>query len=174
MFVVSLLIVVLLFLIFIQDILSRSVHWVIFPFMSIFFVAVHLLKGETVTGYLKVVFINLAFLLIQSLLLLMYVSIKNRRLVALTDRLIGWGDILFILSLTLYFSFLNFLLFYITSLIAVIAAWLIWQSFKDKPNKQIPLAGLQAMYLLIVFTYCWLFYPGALMSDTWLFKYITL
>ena len=95
----------------------------------------------------------------------MYISIKNRRLITLTDGLIGWGDILFMLSLTLYFSFLNFLLFYITSLIVVIAAWLIWQAFNNKPNKHIPLAGLQAVFFAMIFAYSFLFHPGALISD---------
>ena len=115
---------------------------------------------------------NLTFLLIQFFLLLMYLSIKNRRLITLTDGLIGWGDILFLLSLALYFSFLNFMLFYIFSLITVIAAWLTWQAFNNKQHEHIPLAGLQSLCFAIIFAYSWLFHPGALMNDSWLFKYI--
>jgi hypothetical protein len=117
--------------------------------------------------------INLGFLALQILLLSVYFSVKNKRLINIFDGLLGLGDILFLLSITVYLSVLNFLFFYIISLILILLTWLIGQIISDKKSKEIPLAGMQAFILIVFLTCDWWLKIVNLTDDTWLLNLIT-
>lgn len=140
--------ILLLFSVFYQDIKYRAVYWVLFPILLIlqFFIAVtyYSLQLVLVNGMY-----NLIFIAIQFLLITVYFSLKNKKLINITTNYLGWGDIIFLLVISFSFSPLNYLLFYITSLCLILIISLM-VSFKSKNQPfQIPLAGLQSAYLIL-------------------------
>lgn len=90
--------------------------------------------------------INFAILLLQFLLLTVIFSIKSNRVIWVPDKMLGWGDILFLPIIGVYFSPMAMLMFYILCLILIsILYYLIWY-----PNENsIPLAGGLSIFLVI-------------------------
>jgi hypothetical protein len=163
------LIIACLWMVFAQDIRFRAVSWFFFPALAILYVSRGLAAGIYVKELLLNSALNLGFLLLVFALVWLYISLRHRRLIRLPDRLIGWGDILFLLCICFYFTLLNFILFYITSLFLVIIFWLVWTRYKPQAAKRhIPLAGLQALILSIFLMVDWLSRSIDLTNDNWL------
>jgi len=164
-------IIVLLSLAFIfyQDMQYRAVYWICFLVLAILLFGLKysltgFLNGLTDVGY------SLLFLLIQLFFLWIYLSVKNRGMINITNDYLGWGDILFLIVITFYLSPGNYVLFYIGSLILVlIYAVLRGYSGGKKSNKHIPLAGLQAMLLAVLMVMDYLLKAFALYSDSWIY-----
>lgn len=173
MLICQIFILSLLFLIFIQDLESRSVYWFIFPVLTLLFVLYHFNRHRPYPEIAQAIFINLVFLSIQFLMASFYFFLKHKNWINLTDDLLGWGDISFLISITFYLSALNFLVFYIGSLVLVLAIWIVWQGIAKKKSKQIPLAGVQAMIFAVLLTFDWWVKTLDLTSDTWLLSLIT-
>ena len=166
-------ILILLVIVFVQDMRSRSVYWVLFPCLVFLFVLIKLLEHRPFADALQPTLINLAFLAVQFLVLSVYFSIKNARWVNITAGMVGLGDILFLVAVAFYVSFLNFLLFYVFSLVGVLLVWLIWQGLSSLKGKHIPLAGLQALFLGLFLTTDWWISPFNSTSDNWLISFMT-
>lgn len=173
MLVIKLLILFTLVLIFIQDVESRSVYWFWFPVLIILFILLNIQQRHLSIESWQPVLINLSFLLLQFILVSLYFSIKNRKWVIITANLLGWGDILFLLSIAFYLPTLNFLFFYVVSLAAVLIIWLLWQLVSKEKSKQIPLAGLQALIFTVFLASDWWLKAIDLTNDTWLLDLIT-
>jgi hypothetical protein len=169
----KILVFITLFVIFIQDLKSRAVYWVVFPILLVLLGVLHYIKYDTFFTVWRPALINLGFLTLQILLVSVYFSIKSKRLVNTIDGLLGLGDILFLLSVTVYLSVLNFLFFYVVSLVLVLLAWLLWQSRSIKTRKEIPLAGMQALILIVFLSCDWWLKMFDLTDDTWLINLIT-
>jgi len=144
-----------------------------FPVLFLFLGILHSISQNAVSEIWRPSAINIGFLLLQIVLLSVYFSLKNKRFTNLTDGLLGLGDILFLLSITVYLSVLNFLFFYIVSLVLVLVTWLIRQSISAKQSKEIPLAGLQALIFLIFLSCDWWLKMFNLTDDSWLLNLIT-
>jgi hypothetical protein len=166
------LILVVLALIAVQDIRSRSVYWFWFPILLLLFIAAGLLQYRSLTAIGETGFINCTFLALQFLLVSIYFSLRNRKWVNITTGLLGWGDILLLLSVAFYLSVLNLLVFYVVSLIGALLTWLIWQAITDQKDKHIPLAGLQAIFLGAFFTVDWFRLHLNLTEDAWILNLI--
>lgn len=141
--------IILLLSVFYQDIKYRAVYWVLFPIMLIlqFFIALtyYSLQLVLLNGMY-----NLIFIVIQFLLITVYFSLKNKKLINISTNYLGWGDIIFLLVISFSFSPLNYLFFYITSLCLIVTVSLIFH-FKSKNDPiKIPLAGLQSAYLILL------------------------
>jgi hypothetical protein len=169
---IKILILAVLLLIFIQDIRSRSVYWFLCPVLAALFVIMHLLQHRLFAESWQTVLINTAFLALQFSIVSLYFSLKNRRWVNIATSLLGWGDILFLICLAFYLSVLNFLFFYIVSLMVVLLAWTLWQIITKEKSKQIPLAGLQAVVFLVFLTCDWWFKLIDPTNDAWLARLI--
>jgi len=150
-------ILALLALVFAQDMRSRAVYWLLFPVLTALFIVL--------AGFSVAAVINIVFLLVQFLLVSAYFSIKKRRWVNVMKGLLGWGDMLFLLSIAFYLSVLNFVFFYIASLLFVLLV-------AAKRYKHIPLAGLQALLLAALLITDWWIRPFNLTSDDWLLRLI--
>jgi inner membrane protein involved in colicin E2 resistance len=152
---IKFLIVLCSLVIFIQDLKFRGVSWILFPIIFILcsiynFIQLPALELVCNFGY------NLIFLTILFFFVMIYFSIKNRKFVNITKELIGAGDLLFFVCLSALFSPINFILFFISSLLIItLVSGLIILIIKNK-KLQIPLAGLQAIFLgiLIMITHC--------------------
>jgi hypothetical protein len=163
----------LLLLIFLQDIRSRSVYWFLFPLLTITLLFIRFQHPVILAELRQSVLINIGFFFIQLFILTIYFSIKNKKWINISQNLLGLGDILFLLSITFYLSVLNFLFFYITSLGGVLLLWLIWQAISSKKNEFIPLAGFQALIFIVFLAGDWWYKSFNLTNDTWLLHLIT-
>ncbi|WP_426672068.1 hypothetical protein ACPPVU_12635 [Mucilaginibacter sp. McL0603] len=139
----------------IQDFKSRSVYWFVFPVLLLAFLALQCKQQIELVAVWHPALINIAFLILQFLLLSAYFSLKNKRLINILDQMLGLGDILFLICLTVYLPVLNFLIFYILSLVVALICWAIWQFFAVRKDKEIPLAGMQAMLLMVLLIGDW-------------------
>lgn len=172
MLIVQIPIVLVLLLIFIQDITGRSVYWVLFLCLFVLFFILRLVQREPLAATGQSFAVNVLFFSLQLAVLSAYFSLKNRRWVNITDGLLGWGDILFLLAAAVYLSVLNFLFFYVAGLIAVLLVWALHQALSKQKNNQVPLAGLQALFFIVILAADWWFKPFGLTGDAWLLNLI--
>lgn len=159
---------IVLFAIFYQDMKYRAVYWICFPLLALsLFLMKYQLSGleQAITDALLV----LAFLVVQFILLWGYFSLKNKQAINLTSSHLGWGDILFLLAIIFYLSPVNYLLFYVSSLMSVLVYALITKGLNKENHQRIPLAGLQALLLGAAISIDH-FLPGFnLYDDSWIY-----
>lgn len=145
MIVLQLILFSTLAFIFYQDIIYKAVYWLCFPALAIV-LGILKIKQTNFTAFITDMSYGLLFLFIQLLLLSVYFSIKRKSWVNITKSLIGWGDILFLMAISFYLSPVNFIFFYILSLVLVLIFVLVQRRFsKEISHEHIPLAGLQAV-----------------------------
>ena len=146
-FLYTLLIIILL-IILVIDFKYRKIHSI-----SLFFLVTIL----TISSYFEssaLVIIkntesNFVFLLTLYLFLCLYFSLRERKLnFNLSDK-IGVGDILFFICLIPYFNLLWFILIFNLGCIVSLVIFLFLSSYQKSRN--IPLAGLFSLFLVIVF-----------------------
>lgn len=156
-----------------QDFKSRSVYWFWFPVLICLFVIKNYFEnGQAQINQKENILINLAFLFVQLLLVSLYFAIKHRQWVNITRDLLGWGDVLLLISIAFYLSPLNYIVFYVLSLILICSSWVIITLLFKKINKQIPLAGLQSVILIVFLVADWLLPSIDLTNDNWLLHYL--
>jgi len=135
--------IVLLLLVFIQDMKSRSIH-VILPLLiagtGVYFFV-------TAKSPLHIVAYNLTFLLITFVGLYLYLCLKARKF-SNPFHSIGLGDILFFIAIVPFFSTHNYILFFITGMLFSIIAFALLTT-KSK-SKYVPLAGFLALYMIVL------------------------
>ena len=145
----------LLVMIAYQDYTARAVAWIFFPLLAatgtgLSYISLHSLNNVGMNSLL-----NLGFLALQLILLKGYFYIRNKSGSALIDKKLGLGDILFLVAACFFFSPLNFIVFYICSLIFSICVFLGWTWTKNNDQERtVPLAGLQAAFFLAVLFIC--------------------
>lgn len=132
-----------------QDFKFRGIYWWLFPLL--FFGL--LTYGSMLTGWHSVysaAAINAVFLLAQVVFLTLYISVKKGRLTNIFNGFFGLGDLLFLCCATCCFSVSNYIFFYILSLFLTIAFTLAFKFFRSQVKDKIPLAGYQAVLLIVV------------------------
>ncbi len=90
---------------------------------------------------------NMLFFIVIIAVLVLYMSLKNRKLLNPFSHYFGLGDLLFFISITPLFLNFNYILFFILSMIFSIVLYLLFQ--KGMKEKTIPLAGFSALLLLL-------------------------
>ncbi|MCJ8212042.1 hypothetical protein MUY27_20160 [Mucilaginibacter sp. RS28] len=148
--------------------LFRAVHWVLFPFGLLLLVSLHYLQEGKISTMLYAVVFNVLFLLVQFLLVSVYFSLKHKQWVNLTRGMFNWGDIFFILVVACYLSTVNFIAFYISSLLVSLLAWLLVVRRYARNKNHIPLAGLQALFFVVLFAFSWIKPAFKLTDDSYL------
>ena len=98
---------------------------------------------------------NAAFIMVQLICLTIYFSIKNKKFQNIIDSYLGLGDVLFFVVVGTVFSPLNFIAFYLCSMIVTLLAIIAYNSFSSKQTKDIPLAGAMAAALMILLFITW-------------------
>ncbi len=161
-----------LLLIFLEDILSRSVHWYLFPLLTAGLFILKL-QHQTMSDAWVPSAINIVFLALQLFILAIYFSVKSKKWINVTQTLLGWGDILFLLSIAFYLSVLNYLFFYVASLLMILLFWLIRNLVTKNKFNHIPLAGLQALIFALLLAGHWWYRLFDLTDDAWLLRLIT-
>jgi len=131
-----------------QDFKYRAVYWICFPLLALL-LSIYKKNAVGFTDLFADLIFTGGFLLLQLLVLWLYFYIKYRKPINLTDGYLGWGDILFLLAVCFYLSPVNYILFYVISLIVSIGYAFIGKFLARNGEFTIPLAGIQA--LLFVF-----------------------
>jgi hypothetical protein len=133
-----------------QDLKTRSVSWFLFPLLAASGAGLAFSELQSPGLLLLYTAINGLFLLLQFALLKMWLFIKNRRNTVLIDHAIGKGDLLFLLATCCFFPPVNFILFYLLSLVFSLLLYLLirrWPAVSGNFTT-VPLAGLQAGFLI--------------------------
>ena len=137
-----------------QDFKYRGVYWFCFPILSILLGTLKTLDLGFYTLWTDGL-MTISFLLLQILCLWCYFAMKHKKLITLTNGFIGWGDILFLFVLCFYLSPVNYILFYVFSLIAAIVFAISAKAISKKESFTIPLAGIQSFLFVLFLTGEW-------------------
>ncbi|HEY9196123.1 MAG TPA: hypothetical protein VIM77_07650 [Mucilaginibacter sp.] len=157
-------------MIFVQDMRTRTVHWLLFPFTGLLLL---LLRWQAAGLWSQVwppVFINICFVTLQLTLLSLYFSARNKRWINITQSMLGLGDILFLFVLTFYLSVFNFIAFYLVSLPVVLLLWLFVRKLSRTNAAQIPLAGFQSLLFIVFLASDWWVFHLKVTDDQWLIQ----
>ncbi|PTT03462.1 hypothetical protein DBR11_02165 [Pedobacter sp. HMWF019] len=152
-----------------QDMRYRGVYWIFFPVLSALFFFLKL-KQVGWVNTLQDAGYAITFLVVQLLLVWLYFSVKHRKLFNIVDSYLGLGDILFLLTLAFYLSPLNYVVFYLLSLILVLVYVLVTKRIKGMDHIHIPLAGLQAAFLAMLLFWDLVQPQLQLCQDSWIYK----
>lgn len=145
--IANLLILLALTIIVVQDFRYRQISWFLIPVTLGGFVYKAFLAGDFTWKYFTW---NVAFVLLQLLALSVYFSLRKRKSVNIINSYLGLGDILFFVVMCAVFSPVNFILFYILSLIITVVGVLIHALITRQQIPSIPLAGALAAMLIIL------------------------
>jgi hypothetical protein len=161
---------ILLLLIVVEDFKHRAVRWWFFPLLGIVVLGI-----EFNNLIILDIVVNGCFILTQLALLSLYFSIKEKKVVNITRHYLGWGDILLWLVACLLFASLNFMFFFMGSLLFTTLVVLVWRVTKIKPTMTtVPLAGIQAFALLIVFSINLISDKFSFRDNSWIEKIIAI
>ena len=144
-----------------QDFRHRAVYWYLFPLLGILFCCNAIALGS---WSVQAVAINLILLTVQFGMLHLYYWLKHRHWLMKGQRYIGWGDVCFMTVLTVCLSPLNFALFMLLSLVAVLLVVSLVQLLGFR-IREIPLAGGQALLLLLLWGMDYQHHGASLYSD---------
>ena len=132
-----------LLFIFLQDWKYREIHIALPFFIYILSVAVIKLPIKLT---LQNSAVNIIFFFVVFTVMVVYMSVKNKKLINPFQNYFGLGDVLFYCSITPFFEIKNFILFFISSMIFAIILQVI--SNKNKTTT-VPLAGFSALLLVM-------------------------
>lgn len=147
MLFVSLIMAILLTAVAYQDFKFRGVYWWLFALLLLSSGLVAVVKTNFLT-VLEHALYNSIFISLQLFLLSLYFSIKQGKFTNIFKGYFGLGDLCFLISITVYLSFLNYVLYYMISLLSVILFTWVLQVVNKAGQGKIPLAGYQAIILL--------------------------
>jgi hypothetical protein len=161
---------VILLLMAVQDLRSRSIMLLLFFILSslTIFSAVSHHSAEKV---LITFFINSVFLSMHIMAIFIYLFVKHKRLVNPFREHLGIGDLLFWVAISPAFSPLNFVLGFLSSVLFAIAVSLFLR-YGRTADKTVPLAGLQALFYAGFLMFNFLYLKMDCYDDSGLLKLI--
>ncbi|MHC1705783.1 MAG: hypothetical protein AB9846_17915 [Tenuifilaceae bacterium] len=149
--ILKIILIVLLTILFVQDIRSRKVS--LYILIASFIVTVTLVFLVDRINLFDFG-LNTLFILLQLIFLMFYLFVTGRKPSSLLKNYLGIGDILFWVIPAVYFQFLEFILFSLFCYIAIVIGYGILYAIKRK-SITIPLAGFMALFLAIYFIVSW-------------------
>jgi hypothetical protein len=134
-----------------EDFKYRAISWWWLPLLAaaLAIPALNHIQGKTLLSYF---IMNASFIAIQFIILTLYFSLKNRRLINIFNHHLGIGDILFFIIIGLFFAPILYITFFIVGLFVTLIGFLVWKS-TTKKTATIPLAGALALCLCIAILY---------------------
>ncbi len=137
-----------LLIIFFQDWRFRKIH-VVLPFVifiiSFFLIPIKNLELVEIAAY------NSIFFLINLGLLTLYMCLKSREFLNPFNHFFGLGDLLFYIAVSPLFLLINYIIFFILSLVfSILIHFCLKKIIKENT---VPLAGFSALLLLILLMY---------------------
>lgn len=156
-----------------EDYRRRRVRWFYFPLLALAGLWLGLSALQSPRLALGYAACNLGFIGLQLLILKAWYFLRLGPGVPLLGNKLGAGDILFLAAACFFFSPLNFIAFYLCSLLFSLLGWTALRSARMTVLPTVPLAGLQAIFLLLSMGVA--AYRGySLFQDDWLIAKITL
>ena len=141
------LLILILLIIFIQDLKMRAVYWFLFP----------ILLGGSIWYNIQNIDLlslswNLGFITVSLGLLTVYVSLRQRKLTAIWNGFFSIGDILFLIAIIPLLPFHTYLIYFtIGTICSLIFHAIAMLFFRD--NKTVPFAGYMALVLIGFLTF---------------------
>jgi len=136
------LLILILLIIFIQDLKMRAVYCFLFPILlggSIWY-NIQNISMQSLTW-------NLAFIVFALSMLTVYISVKQRKLTAIWNGFFSIGDILFLIAIIPLLPFHTYLMYFtIGTICSLIFHAIAMLFFRD--NKTVPFAGYMALVLI--------------------------
>lgn len=163
-YIIDSLLVFLFCVIVFQDFKFRAISWFLLPLLA----AVLFYKASTVLAYpiiFKYLVFNVSFLIIQFVGLTIYMSLRNKKIVNIIDSSIGLGDLLLLVVLCFAFSPANYILFYTCSSIFTLIGFVVYKLLSKMETIEIPLAGAQSCFLVLLIAFNFFFSPVLFYSD---------
>jgi len=128
-----------------QDLSYRKIHILLPVLLMGALIGLSYHKGEF---FVRSIVEILGFILLNIVGVLIYFSIKNKKLINPLKKYIGLGDILFLIAIIPLFMLQSYMLFFITGMLISL---MVYGLFKNKLTyKSIPLAGYLSGYLGIL------------------------
>jgi hypothetical protein len=138
------LLILILLLIFVQDLRQRAVYWFLFPLL--------LLAGLWYKWnglQLEMIKWNALFVVFCLLMLTLYVSFKEKTLTPIWKDYFSWGDIFYLIAVIPILPFYSFLMYFTLGTILTLFIHTI-TLLKNGSDKTIPYAGYMAVTLIPV------------------------
>ena len=159
--------------IIVQDFTHRKISWYLIPilFFGILFNGIQKLN---MVEYLYYIMINGFILIVLMGVLLVYYWTKERSIKNFVGKTIGLGDLLVFITLCFGFSPINFVVFFLIGLLLTLIFHLINTAISLKANKQIPLAGYLAVFLIVLSMLQHPLNEIDLFNDQYLFSLLTI
>lgn len=139
-FVISLQLVIL-----IQDLRFRAIHFL----MPIFLFLLSIIDFNLSELLLVDVLPTYMYLLICFSAGYLYFVIKNKKWINPFLSIMGVGDVIYFISIVLFFNTQNFVLFFVCALIFSMLGFFLLRFFNENVNT-IPLAGLSALFFVLI------------------------
>ncbi|MBL4653535.1 MAG: hypothetical protein JKY53_11855 [Flavobacteriales bacterium] len=95
-----------------------------------------------ISVFLQTSIVNVGFVLVQLSLLVLWLLVKQRRLINIVDNYLGLGDILFFVTTCFAFSFFNFIFYHFISLFITLIVALLMKRANKEVEQEIPAAGI--------------------------------
>ena len=143
-----LLLVILLFIIY-QDFRFQAVSWIFFLIGFVFTITLSV-KVNSLSDLFFNLSINALFVLFQISIIYLFSWIKYKERRNIFKSVFGFGDLLFLIMIIPLFSPLNFIVFFIASIIFSLLVYSIINRLRIYKKQRVPLAGLQSLFLSIV------------------------
>lgn len=142
----KILILIILFIIFIQDLKFRLVYWFLYALFGILGFLI-LKQNQSLNMVLISSFINLIIIATVLLILFIYTKIiMNKNLLST----IGMGDILFFIALCFCFANFSFIVLFVFSLLFSLTISIFVKTKSEE--KSIPLAGYMALFFIFIYS----------------------
>jgi hypothetical protein len=136
-----------------QDFSERQISWPTLPALFVlFFIEAVTIKSTSLV--LTSIAFNLMFIVLQMILLSLWMSLRLKKWTNIIDVYLGLGDLLFFVVLSCIFEPLNFIIFYLSSLMLTLLGYACYRLLQKNGTPEIPLAGSMAIVLIacIIFT----------------------
>jgi len=131
----------------IQDFKSRTIVWWSVLFFLFAAIGIHYNYFQGLN--FQTIISNLLFFFVQLSCLWLYLSVKNKQLINLTQQYLGIGDILFFIPISFLFSTINLIVYLVISLMICLIFGLRLSYVSKSNDFTIPLAGGLSITLFI-------------------------
>ncbi len=147
---IKILLIISLLFVFLQDVKTREVYWILFPVIASCCGILHY-QNVVYSTFIYAVGVN--FIFISLMLLVIYLYSKYKLKMAFKNTF-GLGDVLLFIGLTLSFSTTSFIILFVFSLVFALVLHLF---FKTKTKiASVPLAGYLSLFFASVYVSHWL------------------
>ena len=127
----------------------QAVSWIFFPIGFIITFYILYINNNGINLFFSLA-INSFFLLFQLGVIYLFTWFRFRQRTNIFKSSFGLGDLLFLIMLIPLFSPINYIAFFLGSIVFSLIIYLILKTFKIYKKEKIPLAGFQSLFLTFV------------------------